>query len=248
MQKIIVLIFTLFSFELFAQRQFTTNNPAWFMYFGLHKISEKMGLHLEAQIRRNELVSKPQQLLFRTGINYHFNSNAFATIGYAFVETHPYGGLPAKSSFPENRLWEQLQFKNQVNALEMISRFRLEQRFVKLPVLSGTIYEPGPAVFTNRFRILNRFSIPFKGKSIVDKSLYISVFDEIMVNYGKKVALNIFDQNRIYLALGYKIPKWGRLEVGYLNQLILKGDGKNLENNHNLQVGLTSSIDFYKKK
>jgi hypothetical protein len=124
----------------------------------------------------------------------------------------------------------------------------LEQRFVKSPVLKGTNYAPGDAVFTNRFRVLNRFSLPIKGKTIVDKSLYITAFDEIMINFGKNVALNIFDQNRAYLALGYKIPKLGRLEVGYLNQLVLKGDGNKVENNHNLQVSLTSNLDFYKNK
>lgn len=244
----IVLLLALFAQSIFAQRQFTNNQPSWFMYFGSHKISEKWGLHLEAQLRRNEFISKPQQLLLRTGINYHFTPNAFATVGYAFVETYPYGGLPAKSSFPENRIWEQIQLKSQQNAFEIISRFRLEQRFVKSPIQIGQSYEPGGAIFTNRFRILNRVSIPFNGKIINDKSLYISAFDEIMINFGKNVAQNIFDQNRIYLALGYKIPKWGRLEVGYLNQLIIKGDGKNVENNHTMQVGLSSTFDFYKKK
>lgn len=218
------------------------------MYFGSHKISEKWGLHLEAQLRRNEIVSKPQQWLLRTGINYHINPNIFATVGYAYIMTHPYGGLPVQTSFPENRLWEQIQIKNQAGAFEIISRFRLEQRFSQNPVLIDKNYEPGDAIYTNRVRQLNRVSIPFKGKIINDKSLYISAYDEMMVNFGKNVALNIFDQNRAYLALGYKIPKLGRLEVGYLNQLIFKGDGKKVENNNTLQVGLSSNFDFFTKK
>lgn len=246
--KIITYLVLLISLKSFSQRSFTPNTNGWFMYFGTHKFSPKWGLHLEAQLRRNEIVTKPQQLLFRTGLNYHFGPNAFATVGYAFVETYPYGGLPAKSNFPENRLWEQVQLKNQLNAFEVISRFRLEQRFVNSPVLNGSIYEPGDAVFTNRFRLLNRVSLPFNGKVIQDKSLYITVFNEMMINFGKNVAINIFDQNRAYLALGYKFPKLGRLELGYLNQIILKSDGLKIENNHNLQVGLSSTLDFYKKK
>jgi hypothetical protein len=96
-------------------------------------------------------------------------------------------------------------------------------------------------------RLLNRFSIPFKGKTIIDKSFYLSVFNEIMLNFGKKVALNLFDQNRMYAAIGYRFPKISRLEVGYLNQWIVRSDGKTIENNHTLQLGLTSNIDFYKK-
>jgi hypothetical protein len=38
------------------------------------------------------------------------------------------------------------------------------------------------------------------------------------------------------------------LEVGYLNQTLVKSDGKKIENNHTLQVGLSCTIDFVKKK
>lgn len=236
------------SYSILAQRQYATNSNTWFMYFGSHKISNKWGLHLEAQLRRSEFLSEQQQFLLRTGLNYHFNPNIFATVGYVFIDTWPYGGQPVKAKFPENRLWEQIQVKNQINAFELISRFRLEQRFVNLPVLVGANYEPGDAVFTNRFRVLNKVSLPLKGKVIEDKSLYISTFVELFVNYGKNVSLNVFDQNRAYLAMGYKVPKLGRLEIGYLNQLILKGDGKKIENNNTIQIGLSSNIDFYKKK
>jgi hypothetical protein len=228
-------------------REYANNSNAWFMYFGTHKIADKLSLHLEAQLRRSEGIKSPQQLLLRGGVNYHINPQATITAGYCYVETYPYGDFPAKSDFPENRIWEQLQLKNQVGNFEWISRFRLEQRYVHSPVLVGTIYEAGDAVYTNRFRLLNRFSIPFKGKTIVDKSFYLSVYDEFMINFGKNVQLNLFDQNRIYVAIGYKLPKVGRLEVGYLNQMIVKSDGKKIENNNTLQVGLSCNIDFKKK-
>ncbi len=176
------LILSLTLFSAMAQRQNTNNSNGWFMYFGDHKLSEKWGIHLEAQFRRNNIITSPQQLLLRTGINYHFTPNVFATAGYCFVETYPYGEFAAKSDFPEHRLWEQLQVKNQVERFEITSRFRLEQRWVQSPVQQGTTtdYAPGPAVYSNRFRILNRVSMPFKGKSIVDKSWYVSAYDELM--------------------------------------------------------------------
>ncbi len=229
-----------------SPRKYTDNNNAWLMYFGTHKFANNWSLHLEAQWRRNQLFSDPQQLLLRTGINYHLNPQATLTLGYCFVETYPYGEFAVKTSFPENRIWEQLQLKNQVGRFEWISRFRLEQRFSNVPVLRESNYEPGAAVYTNRFRLLNRFSMPFKGKIIADKSFYLSVYDEFMVDFGKNVGTNIFDQNRAYAAIGYKIPKVGRLELGYLNQLIFKSDGIKVENNHTLQVGLTCTIDIKK--
>ncbi len=253
-KRIFILVIFLFSLKLQAQTSHlhvqTQNTNAWFMYFGDHKFSNKFGVHLEAQLRRNDIVSNPQQLLLRTGLNYHINNLIMATVGYCFVETYPYGAFPVKTNFPENRLWEQIQIKNQYGRFEWVCRFRLEQRFSKIPVLntSSTVYEPGDAVYTNRFRSLNRVSIPFKGKTINDKSFYISAYDEFFISFGKKVAANLFDQNRAYVALGYKIPKIGRLEVGYMYQAILKGDGVKIENNNTLQLGLSSTINFYKPK
>jgi hypothetical protein len=230
-----------------VKKNYVQNNNACFMYFGDHKFSSKWGLHIESQLRRNEVISKPQQLLLRTGLNYHLNDNAFLTVGYCFVETYPYGDLPVKTRFPENRFWEQIQIKTQVKSIEWINRLRLEQRFSKLPVLDGSTYKPGPHVFTNRFRLLNRFSIPLKGKTITDKSFYISCYDEVFINFGKKVALNVFDQNRAYFALGYKIKNLGKLEMGYMFQSIQKGNGVDIEQNQTLQLGLSSTLDFFKK-
>jgi Protein of unknown function (DUF2490) len=250
-KKIFLVSICVFMYSpIFSQtnRQYAHNNNSWWMYIGSHKISEKWGLHLEAQLRRSDFVKQKQQLLLRTGINYHFNAQASATFGYCFVSTGQYGGFPAKSEFPEHRLWEQIQLKSMYGKVEMVNRFRLEQRFSNLPIANNGIFEPGDAVYTNRFRLLSRFSIPLKGKSIEDKSWYVSFYDEFFVNFGKNVGLNIFDQNRAYLALGYKIPQLGRLELGYLNQLIFRSDGIRVENNRTLFLGLSSNIDFYKKK
>jgi hypothetical protein len=233
-----------------SNHQYANNLNAWLMYFGDHKFSPKWGVHLEAQWRRNEILANPQQLLLRTGLNYHLNGQVMATLGYAFIETHPYGDFAAKSDFPEHRLWEQVQIKTALQPFEWVSRFRLEQRFSNLPVRDVRTgdYAPGDAVYTNRFRLLNRFSLPFKGKVIADNSLYATVYDEFMLNFGKNVAANIFDQNRLYFALGYKIPKAGKLELGYLSQNIQKPDGVKIERNRTLQLGFTSTLDFFKKE
>lgn len=228
-----------------VQRIFTENVNAWFIYNGDHKFSKKWGVHLEAQFRRNEVIVKPQQLLLRAGINYHLNDFGFLTAGYCFVTTYPYGAFASKSIFGENRIWEQLQLKNQLGKFENINRYRLEQRFVNTPVLINSSYQAGDAIYSNRFRYFSRFSIPLKGNEIIDKSFYISVYDEFFIAFGKNVGFNIFDQNRVFVGMGYKIQKLGRLEIGYLNQLIFKSDGIKVENNHTLQVGLFSNINLF---
>jgi hypothetical protein len=216
------------------------------MVFGTHSFSPKWSLHLEAQARRADAFS-PQQWLLRTGINYHLSPNSTTTLGYCWVNTYPYGHFPVKSIFPENRIWQQFQNKNQLGKVEWISRFRLEQRWLFLPILepNSQTWSPGNSIFSQRFRSLQRFSIPLKGTKIEDHSWYLTFYDEIFIQLGKHVGLNVFDQNRAYFAFGTKIPKVGRLEIGYLNQLLLKSNGLQVENNHTLQIGLNANIPFH---
>jgi Protein of unknown function (DUF2490) len=249
-----VIVFTAFSMSLLAQsiRQNTSNNNVWLAYIGSHKIADKWSLHLEFQYRTSEGLSKTLQLLPRVGLNYHISSQAFVSAGYAFIQTYPYGAFGSKIDFPENRIWEQLQLKNQVGNFEWVSRFRLEQRYVQSPIViigfGGPFNVTGPAIFTNRFRLLNRFSIPFKGKTITNHSFYATIFDEFMINFGENVKTNIFDQNRIFIGIGYKFPQLGRLEVGFLEQTIIRSDGIKVENNHTFSISLMNNLDFMKKK
>jgi len=231
-------------------RQYTTNFNGWYMYIGDHKVSKKWGVHLEAQFRRFDLLPKNQQLLLRTGLNYYFDPLTFATLGYCFVKTYPYGEFAVKTDFPEHRIWQQIQFKSQLGKIEVVNRYRLEQRFMFLPELNKTTqsYEvSNKATYQNRMRLMTRLSIPLKGKTIEDKRFFVSVYDEVFLNFGKNVGLNYIDQNRAYIALGYKLPKLGRLEIGYLNQLVVKPDGLKVENNHTLQLGMISNINFQKR-
>ncbi|HEY0771929.1 MAG TPA: DUF2490 domain-containing protein, partial [Sphingobacteriaceae bacterium] len=76
----------------------------------------------------------------------------------------------------------------------------------------------------------------------------------IFINFGSEVAYNLFDQNRLYGAIGFTFSPNLKLEVGYLNQRVQlrsldmsTGAARNrIENNHTLQVGLFSTMSFYK--
>ena len=130
-----------------------------------------------------------------------------------------------------------------------MSRLRLEHRFINQPVKNTQgIYEPGKAVFINRYRLMNRISIPLKGKIIKEGTIYITAMDEVMINSGKYAAINLFDQNRAYIALGHFVPKLGKLELGYMMQSIVKTDGIRIEKNNTIQLTLNSTADLFRKK
>ena len=66
----------------------------------------------------------------------------------------------------------------------------------------------------------------------------MSVYDEVMANWGRNVGRNVLDQKRLYGALGWRAGGATRVEVGYLQQLVLKADGVQAERNHTLQFAV----------
>ncbi len=220
------------------------NNHAWIVYTGVHKISPKWALHLEAQPRRSELGKGSQQLLLRTGINYAFSKQVSATTGYCFVETYPYGEFLVSKQFSEHRLWQQLQTSNNFGRVEFINRYRLEQRWIGSSTFGG-FQSP---YFANRVRYLGRVNIPLNKPSNEKGTYYLSLYDEIFIGFGKQVKANIFDQNRACALLGYNTGKWGKLELGYMLQILQQRNGIVFEHNNTLMVSFASSVQFFKTK
>jgi hypothetical protein len=229
-------------------RESTSNNHLWLMYFGNHKFSNKLGLHVEAQVRRHDVVSDWQQLLLRTGLDV-YTANARYTIGYAFVETYSYGDFPVANAFPEHRIWQQALLTQTLGRVKLSHRYRLEQRFLG----NAATGEFTNGRYENRFRYMVRANIPIQGKTLEPKEFYFGFYDEVMLNFGKDVRYNLFDQNRLYGALGYHVGKIGRLEIGYMLQTIqqrslytaLDPPRNIIENNHTIQIGLFSDFSLF---
>ena len=77
-------------------------------------------------------------------------------------------------------------------------------------------------------------------------TLFLSLYDEPFIQFGKKFQRNYLDQNRLYLALGYQFSPKGNIQFGYLNHYVIKGDGLRSERNHTLQLSVTYNFDFRK--
>lgn len=222
------------------------NTNAWLMYFGNHKFSNKLGLHAEAQWRRNDFFSKNQQLLLRTGLDFYAKRDVRFTVGYAFVETHPYGEFAVQRAFPEHRIWQQLLVPQVLGKVKLSHRYRLEQRMIGNA--STGQFENGR--YENRGRYMAKITLGLTGGG---NPIFAALYDEVFINFGKDVGYNIFDQNRLYGAIGYTISPSMKLELGYLYQVVqlrtLQGNPptKRIENNHTFQVGLFSNGAFTRR-
>jgi hypothetical protein len=219
------------------------NQHLWLNYVGDHPVAGgPWGVHLEAQNRVSDWGKDWQQLLLRPGVNYQFNPNLSASVGYGFVRTYPYGELPVPHRFDEHRIWEQLQYKQELLGLKWTHRFRLEQRWIEeLQKLPDGRYQTENWRGEQRFRYLLRTEFPLTA----DKRLYLPVWNEAFFNFGPNILGNHFDQNRAFVGLGWQVAKHLRMETGYLEQTVHRRGGKNWEHNHTISVWLSSNLPFF---
>ena len=257
-KKIVFYIILLLSFSSSINAQNSRinnhNTIGWYNYFGTFKVSQKFGIHTEYQFRRTETITEWQQSLLRVGVNYQLNPRIQLRLGYAWIETFPYGEIPINGmgkDFTEHRLFQMATITDKVSIVDLSHRFMLEQRWVgRYSNANLTTEDEFP--FLNRLRYMFRMQIPLKGKEIKDKTAYLSIYDEVFIGFGKNVNENIFDQNRVGILLGYKFSPSIRIEGGYLNQILQLGREVNNRNvfQHNNGLILNSyfNIDLTTKK
>lgn len=191
-------IFILGSLIGFSQQ----DNGNWLMYFGANKISEKFSIHSELQYRNHTISpTNIEQLLLRTGLNYHFKPNASATFGYAHIGNHVYESVRKSPETEEHRIWQQLLTTNNIGRVKFEHRYRLEERFAETD-------------FKIRFRYRLMLFVPLNRPKIETGTMYLGVYDEIFINDKA----TFFDRNRLYGGLGYQHADNIHFQVGVLRQ------------------------------
>ena len=226
----------------------TKETIGWYNLFTTTKLKGKFGLHAEYQWRREKIITNWQQSLLRVGINYQPNARVLFRLGYAWIETFPYGEIPINGlgrDFTEHRIFEMIQLSHKESIIGFSHRFMLEQRFVGRYSSAGIAREDEFPLL-NRLRYLIRLQVPLAGKEIKDRTPYMAAYDEVFIGFGKNVSANIFDQNRIGILLGYRLNKQLRIEAGFLNQTVQFGrlvNGKNVFQ-YNNGIIVNANVNF----
>lgn len=226
------LLYIILFCPLIAISQNSSQQSAWGALFHSQKLSEKTGLHFDAQFRSADDVTYVRNILLRPGFTYFFDKNHNATLGYAYILTNQRVDGLANSSLLEHRIWQQFVLNYKIGkVVPLAHRLRLEQRFIE---------QNTGEVFSQRIRYFFRSVIPLQKQetSNFSKGVFLALQNEVFLNIQNKNKLNthVFDQNRAYLAAGYRLSPAMDLEAGYLNQHI-KGVS-NYTTNHVVQLAL----------
>ncbi len=206
MKKLILPFLILMSYSGISQ---SSNLGDWLIYIGSKKIDKKWNWHHEVQYRNYNAIGDLEQLLLRTGIGYNLSENNNNLLfGYGYILSQNYiDNTDDKVDVNEHRIFQQFVTKQKFGRVNMQHRYRFEQRFVE-------------DNFKLRFRYFLAFAIPLTNKTMQDKTVYLSSYNEIFLNTKG----NAFDRNRLYGGIGYKLNKNLRFELGYMNQFLSNGN------------------------
>lgn len=238
MKKYIICLFVIgFGINTQAQKvDYEEDLGAWYMLFVDAKVTDKFGLHAEAQQRYHKIIDNKQQLLVRTSLDYFVNAKVKVSVGYGNITSTSYFSSEIPGDFPpyvvrvigsnssiEHRIYQQLVLKQKYGRFNFAHRYRLEQRWVE-------------GNFSSRARYFMVLNIPINNKEMEDKTLFYSFYDEIFLNISE----NPFSQNRFFHAIGYKMNGFATFKIGYLYNFT----GVNY---NRLQFGVWLKPDFRRK-
>ena len=223
-----------------AQRLTSTNTNGWFVFNGDVALNERWAILFDASARRSGTFDEPMANFVRGGLSYEINEHVRVAVGANWSRTYPYGELPAEYPVTERRVWQQAVVSHDVGRLDLSHRYRLEQRF------RGRRNDPDVDHIdswerSSRFRYQAKATLPFSGDAVEPSEWYASLANELFIGIGRNVQYNIFDQNRATVSLGYRLTRNWRSEVGFLEQVIFKGNGTDVERNHTVTFSLLYS-------
>jgi len=213
MKKILlsaVMLLIMVSGKLYAQTQH--QNSGWFMFLNNTKFNDKWGLQFDVQLRSADDWGYLRNTLVRPALQYFINNKHNVALGYLWQTTHTELAGSPNLTLHEHRIFEQYIYSHKIKSVFASHRLRLEQRFIG---------RTGEDVFSQRFRYFVRLIQPLqKTQPTFTKGPFLALQNEVFLNLQNKDKINnsVFDQNRLYLAAGYRFSKQFDLEAGYMNQ------------------------------
>ena len=234
-------VFVFFPFLCLAQeKEITESEQAWFAYFNQTRFTNRSGLWFDAHFRfTDDFTDRLGITIFRPGYTYYITDQTRLTAGYAYVTA--YSASSETPDIPEHRPWQQIQWFDKRKHFSSMQYIRLEERF-RRNVVDNELSDD----YSFNFRIRYNFSltIPLKGKGVEPKTPFLFVSDEVMINFGKEIVYNYFDQNRFFAGIGYQFTRNLNAHIGYLNVFLQRPSGNEFIRTDAIRLFVFHNLDY----
>ena len=145
-------------------------------------------------------------------------------------------------SQPEHRGWQQVQWFTRTKRLRAMQWVRLEERFVRK--LANPDSLSGQYNYTWRARYHAQLSFPLSQQPGFLSKCALVVSDELLINFGKNVVYNYFDQNRFFIGGSFQTTKRDNIQVGYMNLFQQLSGGNAYRRMDVLRIFYFHNLDF----
>jgi hypothetical protein len=218
---ILILLFICVFSNAQTEKNIDHQSLLWTRYYNLLTINNKWSVHTEFDNRI--FINPVEKNLYAFRIQGRYKINLEIEIGGGFAYFSVATQNPEINydfNAPEYRGQQDVTWKKAYSDFTLNQRLQVEERFFqnadKVELLPGTTF-----FWRFRYRLQGEYSFWKKE----DQFLKAIVYDELMMNGGKNVVKNTFDQNRIYAALHYGVNKNIEVELGYLNSFQKRASG-----------------------
>lgn len=177
-----------------------------------------------------DLIKFNSQLTIRPWLHYYIKPNIRLSAFMGLWDNFAIGEVGARA-YPEYRGAIQANFYKSKNKNIVTKRARAEFREMK--------DNTGNFETVARERSMIKYQHLITHTTYDKHAAYLVWFDEFFINSTSPVTgYHIFDQNRVFLGLGYNITNAITFETGYFNQFLQHAHDDNFDMNHVLQLTL----------
>lgn len=248
-KKIIIPVLLLFFVNITnAQRTKLKQTSLWFRYSTNLSLPKEVKLKSELEHRLFVAPNvRTHQIYWRLIAEKHFKKAWYVGGGFVlFMNGANAARNTSKLLAPEPRPFIDIGYRQKISdKFSITHRYRTEWRFFKNTNQAYTELEDG---FRNNFRFRYQLMLDYMPFKKEEKELRLRVFNEVMINAGKNVARNIFDQNRTSFGILFNINKYIGFETTYIYWIQQQGNGDTFISRHIVRFGLVSNFTINKKK
>jgi hypothetical protein len=224
-----------------SQKSVTRSDQAWFSYLVQPRISRHWGLWFDVHYRLSDFVRNPSQIILRPAITYLLTDNLRLNAGYAYVLSYPQGDF--ETVLPEHRPWQQIWYRQTHRRVQTLQWLRLEERF-RRTLDNGVVSDD----FTFNWRLRYNLSvwIPLNNAEMIPGTVFVSLFDELFLNFGDNIVYNTFDQNRFFMGAGFQFTPQFNVHLGYQHVYQQLSPGDQYLSIHSFRLFAVHNLDFRK--
>lgn len=218
-----------------ARNQYS--NMLWAGYYSAVHFNPKWSIVSDVQIRTNNWQENLAQGLIRSGLSYKLNKRFNVTNGFAYFNYFINNSIGRN----EYRPWQEVGINDKLWKIKIFHRYRLEERINQkvnndLPI--------NDYVFNFRLRYKLDLRFPLKNETAEGTNVYLLAGNELMINCGKEVGFNFFDQNRTSAGIHFELNDKLGIQFQYLRIWQQLANGLSINNSNVLRFNLYHTINL----